>query len=261
MYSTLARILADERCGLVTEHPASEANDESKLANDAVVSHLLVLEAGSNERGLHPHPLLLLGARIATDDTPLQYGMCCIRRTIDPLTMETLKQIAARRDMTLNSILLGTLATQLRAHSGQDHFAINQTYLGRRPDQMRAVGSYSGAVAMEFTFDDESSLLSTCQHVFTETMRNMVASDRAVANATQFSNVCYELNDVRPVPRPSSLPRLKVVLCDLFFIVNEYIDGFDAVLAYDMSKFEETDAALLLEDWWLVMKQLDDSKR
>ena len=237
----------------MTEHPVSEANDERKLVNDAVVSHVLLLEAGSNEPVLHPHPLLLSGAYKAAEDTPPEYGMCCVRRTISPLTIKTLNQIAVGRGMTLNSILLGTLATQLRARSGQDHFAINQTYLGRRPDQMRAVGSYSGSVAMEFTFDDESSLLSTCQHVFTETMRNMAASDRAVANATHISNVSYELNDVRPILRPTSLGRSKVVLCDLFFLVNEYVDGFDAMLSYDMSKFEEADAELLLEDWLLVI--------
>ena len=157
MYSTLSQILADERCARVRQHLVSEANDESKLANDAVVSHVLVLEAGANEPGLHPHPLLLPAPYTAAEDTPLECGMCCVRRTISPLTIKTLNQIAASRDMTLNSILLGTLATQLRARSGQDIFAINQTYLGRRPDQMRAVGSYSGFVAMEFTFDDKTT--------------------------------------------------------------------------------------------------------
>ena len=256
VYSALSQILADERRGLVTD---LVSEDESKLATDALMSHLLVLAAGSNQLGLPPHRLLLPGACTTAEGTPVECGMRGLRSTVSPCTMRTLDRIAARRNVTLNSILLGTLATQLRAHSGQDQFAINQTYLGRRPDQMRAVGSYSGFVAMEFTLDDGSSLLSTCQHAFTETMRNMAASDRAVANAALLSNVAYELNDVRPIPRPSlSHFSSKFVLCDLFFLVNEFVDGFTAEITYDVSKFEDAYAETLLKDWLLVLEQLDD---
>ena len=171
------------------------------------------------------------------------------------------RRIAACHSVTLNSILLGTLATELHARSGQDQFAINQTYLGRRPDQLGAVGSYSGSVAMEFAFDDETSLVSVCQHVFTQTMRTMAVSDRAVASATLESNVAYELNDVRPIPRPSAVPDLKVLLCDLFFVVTEYAEGFDAMVSYDVSKFQEAHAALLLDEWLLALEGLNDLER
>jgi hypothetical protein len=257
VYSTLSQILAGTRCGLVTEHTVSEANNESKLANDALVSHLGRLEAGSDESGPQPHPLLLPGALTRADDTTLVFGMRNIRRAISPVTVGKLNRIAARHDITLNSILLGTLATQLWARSGQDQFAINQTYLGRRPDQLRAVGSYSHGVAMEFTFNDKTSLRDVCQSVFAETLRNMAAPDR-VANATLESNISYELNDVRHLPRPSSLPNTPVVLVDLFFVVCEYLDGLDAILSYDVSKFEDSDAELLLEDWMLALEGLDD---
>ena len=87
----------------------------------------------------------------------------------------------------------------------------------------------------------------------------MAASDRAVANAALFSNVCYELNDVRPIPRPSlSFLSSKVVTCDLFFFVNEFVDGFTAEIMYDVSKFEDAYAETLLKDWLLVLEQLDD---
>ena len=109
----------------------------------------------------------------------------------------------------------------LRACSGQDRFAVNQTYVGRRPDQLHAVGSYSGSVALEFSFDNQSSLRDTCQHVFKQTMKIMASADRAVATATRFSNVAYELNDFRPITRPSvTSDEMEVVLCDLFFIVG-----------------------------------------
>ena len=157
-------------------------------------------------------------------------------------------------------LLANGRAFESHPRSGQDRFALNQTYLGRRPDQLYAVGSYSSGVAMEFAFDGASSLLSTCRHVFRETIRNMAAADK-VANATLFSNVSFELNDLRPLPRRSSLPDSDsdslVVLCDLFFMLNEYLDGFEAVLLYDVSMFEEADAELLLQDWWRALERVE----
>jgi len=257
VYSELSQILADIRCGLVMEHKVVEANDESKLANDALVSHLRVLETGSHETVPHPHPVLLPGARTMAENTTPESGRG-ISRAISPTTIGKLNRIAAYHNITLNSIFLGTLATQLRAHSGQDRFAINQTYIGRRPDQLLAVGSYSRSVAMEFTFNDKTLLHATCQDVFTqtlETIRNMVAPDW-VANTTHVSNVSYELNNLRNLPR--SLGKPNVVLCDLFFMVNEFAEGFDGALFYDASKFKDADAELLLEDWLLACDGLDD---
>jgi hypothetical protein len=234
-----------------------EMYDETKLANDALASHLSALEVGSPVSGPHPLRLLLPEVCRTSEVRPLEFGMRAVRRAIRPLTIEMLNRFAASCNVTLNSVLLGTLATQLRTRSGQDQLVINQTYLGRRPDQLRAVGSYSRAVAMEFTFDDESSLVPTCQYVFAETMRTMVAPVRELANATLFSNVSYELNDLRPLPRPSSYQHFNVVLCDLFFHVNQYADGLDAVVLYDVSKFEDADAKLILEYWLLGWKGLD----
>ena len=172
------------------------------------------------------------------------------QRIIGPQTIDTLNRVATSSGITLNSLLLGTLSLHLRACSGQDHFAINQTYLGRRPGQLQAVGSYSGHVPMEFHFGDESSLLSTCLHVFAETMHHMAAPDIAIATATLESNVSYELNDLRPMMLPSSVPgTLNVVLCDLFFLVNQYADGFNAMLSYDISKYQDTYAEQLLDGW------------
>jgi hypothetical protein len=187
---------------------------------------------------------------VAANHAVAEVGMRSAQRIIGPQTIDTLNRVATSSGITLNSLLLGTLSMHLRACSGQDHFAINQTYLGRRPGQLQAVGSYSGHVPMEFHFGDESSLLSTCQHVFAETMRHMAAPDIAIATAKLESNISYELNDVRPMTQPSSAPgTLNVVLGDLFFLLNQYADGFTAVLSYDLSKYQHTFVEQLLDGW------------
>ena len=187
---------------------------------------------------------------VAANNALAEVGMRTAQRIIGSQTINTLNCVATSSGITLNSLLLGTLSLHLRACSGQDHFAINQTYLGRRPGQLQAVGSYSGQVLMEFHFGEESSLLSTCQHVFTETMRHMAAPDIAIATATLISNVSYELNDLRPMTQPSSAPGpLNVVLCDLFFLVNQYADGFTAMLLYDISKYQHAYVEQVLDGW------------
>ena len=293
VFSTLSQILAEERLGSTAERPAFQPNDVGKLAEEAILSHSRVLEAGGSvERKPYTPPLLLSGNRsptgastsvtsivdmaiapftnatgiltsitstvanavtfpVAANLAVAEVGMRTVQRTIEPQTIDMLNRIATRSGITLNSLLLGTLSMHLRACSGQDHFAINQTYLGRRPGQLQAVGSYSGHVPMEFHFGDDSSLLSTCQHVFKETMRHMAAPDIAIATATLESNVGYELNDVRPIPRPSSThdDTLNVVLGDIFFLVNQYADGFLAMLSYDISKYQQAYAGQLLDGW------------
>ena len=44
------------------------------------------------------------------------------------------------------------------------------------------------------------------------------------------------------------------MLCDIFFMMNEYVDGFDACVLYDVSKFECADAEVLLEGWLLALE-------
>ena len=194
---------------------------------------------------------------VAANNAMAEVGMRTAQRNIGPQTIDTLNRVATSSGITLNSLLLGTLSLYLRACSGQDHFAINQTYLGRRPGQLQAVGSYSGHVPMEFHFGEESSLLSTCQHVFAETMRQMVAPDIAIATARFESNVSYELNDVRPMTQPSSAPgNLTVVLCDLFFLVNQYADGFTAMLSYDLSKYQHAFVEQVLDGWLQELEEL-----
>ena len=35
---------------------------------------------------------------------------------------------------------------------------------------------------------------------------------------------------------------MSVVLCDLFFMVNQFVDGFTALVLYDVSKYKRHDA-------------------
>jgi hypothetical protein len=253
VYATLSQILTDARLGLETEQPVYEAYSASKLAEDATESHLRVLEAGPQELQAQPLPLLLPSARASTECMLPEgvgiVGMRGAQRILSPSTVEMLTLTATSCGVTLNSILLGTLATYLRGCCSQNRFAIKQTYLGRRPDQLNAVGSYSQGVDMEFAFDDESSLLATCHHVFAETMKNMALMNKAEAATNLYTNVCYELNDMRPIPLSSSVPDMEVVLCDLFFVVDEYVDGCAAIVMYDVNKFEHADAELFLDGW------------
>jgi hypothetical protein len=266
--SALSQILAEERLGLTTTRLESEAYGASKLAECAVVRHLRELEIDSSDLAPRPLPLMLPCAKTRVE----KMLRSCLNiptgafqndvayRTIDALTITKFRKIAASRGVTLNSILLGTLATHFSNYSGQDTFAIEQTYLGRRSDQLNAVGSFSDSVAVQFTFDDKSSLWSTCRHVFKQTMltmRSMAASEGAVPSSTACSNVRYELNDMRPQARPKVAHKNTAdISCDLFFLVNEYVDGFATMVVYDVSKFELADVELLLDGWFGVWLQV-----
>ena len=82
-------------------------------------------------------------------------GACRERSTIGPVAMESVLQhvpndmiafateLATGNGLTLNALLLGSLATLLHRHSHSSRFAIGQTYVGRRSDQFEAVGSFS----------------------------------------------------------------------------------------------------------------------
>ena len=91
----------------------------------------------------------------------------------------------------------------------------------------------------------------------------MAAPDIAIATATLESNVSYALNDVRPITRPSSghTHTSNVVLGDLFFLVNQYVDGFMAVLWYDLSKYQHVHVEQLLDGWLQELEGLDALER
>ena len=158
---------------------------------------------------------------------------------------------AAATDMgvTLNSFLLGTLAWVLHDVHEQRRFAISQTYIGRTPEELRAVGSYSVSVPMVFDFSEEPSLQAVCRHVQRETPQ-ILALD-VIVQSTQVPTVAYELNDARPIKRPAETKRrpTSIVLYDLFFIVNQHSDGYAALVLYDEGKCDAAWVDGCVERW------------
>ena len=89
-------------------------------------------------------------------------------------------------------------------------------------------------------------------------MSTMAMPERLI-EATALSNVLYELNDVRPMPRPplNQGVMIPVVMSDLFFVVTEFADDFVACVLYDVSKFARAGALELLLDWLEVLEGLE----
>ena len=81
----------------------------------------------------------------------------------------------------------------------------------------------------------------------------MLAIDTPVPSS-QAPTVSWEMNDVRPIskparPAPGEARGRPLKLVDLFFMVNQYADGFDAVLLYDAGKYEPAGLERLVDAW------------
>lgn len=69
---------------------------------------------------------------------------------------------------------------------------------------------------MEFSFDENSSLLSTCKHAASETVRVLEASDRAIVVSSKiYCNVCASGGPTRPLSHATESPtqRCAAVVC------------------------------------------------
>ena len=130
--------------------------------------------------------------------------------------------------------------------------------MARRPEMLHTVGSFSHSVPMLFDFSARPSLRATCRFVLRETAR-MLACD-VLPRTTAVPTVAWELNDIRPVPRPTLLNvegrASNVKSFDLFFMVNEYADGFDAVLLYDSDIYDRGAAEELVSAWMELWHRL-----
>ena len=156
---------------------------------------------------------------------------------------------AASIGVTLNALFLAKLALMIHKVSMQQQFTISQTYLGRRMDEMLAVGSYSVGVPLEFNFSDKPDLRAVCHHVHRETQR-MLAIDALVQSA-QPVMVAYELNEARPLHRPPETRQLpsSFAVADLFFTINQYSDGFTAMVLYDQGKYDAMGIDACVAQW------------
>ena len=177
-------------------------------------------------------------------------GAVCVESPLFRIPGETIAaatQIATSSGFTLNALLLGTLACVLRKHSGRDKFAISQTYLARRSDQMQAVGSFSTIKNMVFDFAANPSLISMCRHVLKETQQIM-SRNGVVVGSSQVPPMSYELNDLRPLPMPAAV-LMSQALGEIFFTVNQYIDGYCVIAMFDTGKYSSKGIETFVSEW------------
>ena len=149
---------------------------------------------------------------------------------------------------------MGTLVYLLHQHSAQAQFAVAQTYMGRRLDQLHAVGSFSVQAPMHFSFGAEASLYSTCQHVLKETLQLMRDEVVLPVSRTHRPAVAYELNDLRPMSRPPGeatrlLTGMAQPLAELFFLVNQYSDGYSVQVLCEPGKYDGKSIESLVVEW------------
>jgi hypothetical protein len=216
------------------------------MANHAILRHMRTQKAP-------PEPVLAMDVRQFRLDGP-QLESFRVASTWHAAhdVMATAHAVAIDMGITLNSFLLGTLAWVLHDVHEQRRFAISQTYLGRTAEELRAVGSYSVVAPMVFDFSEGPSLQAVCRHVQRETLQ-ILALD-VIVQSTQIPTVAYELNDLRPMKRLAEIKRrpTSIVLFDLFFIVNQHLDGYAATVLYDEGKRDAPWVDGCVERWMVL---------
>jgi len=247
IYGHLMSILAAGREGGIASLPLHSA---SKIGRIAIAHHINALTAPAE---LVDHVQLRLPfERVdqplsALDFVPRVGAMSTWH--ISEQTISAAQQSARRMGITLNAFLFGTLAWRIFECSGQHHFAVGQTFLGRRLDELQAVGSFSTILPFVFDFAGDPSLRDTCQQVHCDTQR--VMSNEFLVQREPIPTVCYELNDLRPLPWPAEERQAEssTHLADLFFLVNQYAQGFAVVASYDAGKYDADCVESLVLDW------------
>jgi len=226
VYGHLTRILDANRSG---EEVVISKYSVSRIGQHAISHHLRTLNA-QLASGLPPQAYQLkLPFRISHPD---RAGAEISSWHLPEKTIEAAKASARGMGVTLNSFLLGTLAVLLHRRSKQERFGIGQTYLGRQRNEMQAVGSFSTNTPMAFDFSSCATLLDVCQHITAETHRVMALD--VIVPPDQIAEVCWELNDVRPIPLPDEYKRVACGFshCSMMFMVNQCADGFQFLIGY-----------------------------
>ena len=200
IYSHLTQILAAGRAGQALKLRAS---DTSKMARDAIRGHIrfihrrITAPTSQNKDDLSVRlPLLSIPSASAADKDKVQ-----LTHHIPQHAVARMSKAAVERGLTMNAFVLGTLAWLLHQYSGQDRFALLQTYLGREPDMLHAVGSFSTFAPVSFDLKTHSTLDAVCHFVLRETQEALANGPNTLQLDRLTVNVGYELNDVRPVPR------------------------------------------------------------
>jgi hypothetical protein len=170
-----------------------------------------------------------------------------LQRILSNETVAKLRRIASSSALTLNALLLGTLASFVHELCSQQRFSIAQSYLGRQMDQLRTLGSFSGSAPMVFSFEGAPSLRATCRHVLEETQRMMATKFLGAATG---ATVHYELNDLRPMRIPSAGDTVQShAIPGLMILVVEYADGFLLLVFYNVGKYHEAGVQTFLAEW------------
>jgi len=158
---------------------------------------------------------------------------------------------ASRMGVTLNALFLGELAIALFERCGQQRFAIAQTYLGRRADELGAVGSFSTTRPLVFDWTGTPSERAVCQQVMKETQRVMALD--AIEQSTQPVTIGWELNDVRPMTRPAEVRQEAVPFVmasvQIYFMVNQYADGYDVHVVFGEGRFDSRLLHAFVDVW------------
>ena len=114
---------------------------------------------------------------------------------------------------------------------------------------------------MVFSFEGDPTLLHTCQHALRETLAvlNSVAAGGGTTTGMEVPSFAYELNDVRPIPRPTDISSEAFKLADVFFLVNQHADGYAVLVPYDAGMYERDAIEALVMEWmqlWVLAEVL-----
>ena len=241
VHRDLCRILEVERAGQTS---SLTPYSESAIAYNAIAHHV---------RGLQLEPLAPVANYVAfpfalTNGGPSHGGLVNFR--IPDETITTLERVAASCGLTLNALFLGTLAGRVHKRSGMSDFSIAQVYLGRALNEMGAVGSYSTAVPMHFSFGEGRTFLAACKHALAETMQTIDSITKGlVGPMLERPSLLYELTDLRPLPHPGLDHPPPEVVEEMTVQINRFVDGYVLCVVYDTGKYKSECIEAFLHEW------------
>eukprot|EP00966_Prymnesium_polylepis_P220745 5105878-Prymnesium_polylepis.1 len=218
VYGHLQQLLAAERSPSSSAPAQLHECGEADMARHALANHFAALETPPIDVPAHVCNMALPFARAR----PSKPASGSFQHIISTETVAALRGVALANGLTLNALVLGTLASFLHRRCRQPRFAIAQSYLGRQLDQMGTVGSFSSSAPLVFSFEDDPPLRSTCRHVLEETQRMMAVK---VIGDSPAVDVRYELNDLRPMKIPTANGVQGQGVPGFFVVAVEYADG------------------------------------
>jgi hypothetical protein len=253
LYGNLLQLLWAERAGQSAE---LQPYDAEKVACDAITEHV-------RTRGIQftipelPVDSLQVQVPFELPNPSAAFSMQIMVIHVPDQTIESATRIANSSGLTRNALFLGSLAYLLHKHSGQNSFAISQTYHGRKHDQLHAIGSFSTPMPMQFRFEAGSSMLSICLGALQDTQRLLNLEALIYTwNESLIPPVAYELTDLRPIPRYAEGNEPGgIELVGAFFTVNQFADGYSVNVSYNTERYDGRRISTFVTKWmnlWVV---------